>query len=300
MSDNNVGRIVRAIPVLLKSKTKYNLGWTWSLATYLLIVGNGFPPIRPTILALLAMFFVVSSVYIYNDIQDVEMDKENVVKKDRPIASGQVKTEDAQILVYLFGALGLAVAWLVNIYSFGFILTYFLIFFVYSHPKIKLKNRFLGKDFTLFIANPLICLAASYAVSTELSVLALQCSILASTYVLTQGPIANEASDIVEDMKYGVESISTMFSWRSKVQFMILGILAQMVLVPFVQMQYGVNLVLPVFSIAVLLLVLLYSYPLLNNYDLNNFNRVHKISALHMFILPFTFLFISMGLPLFF
>jgi 4-hydroxybenzoate polyprenyltransferase len=300
MSDNNMVRVLRSIPVLLKSKLKYNLGWTWSLALYLLIAGNGFPPIGPTVLILIAMFFVVSSVYIYNDIQDVEMDKENEVKKDRPIASGLVKSEDAKILVYLFGTIGLAVAWLVNIYSFSFIFAYFLIFFIYSHPKIKLKYRFLGKDLTLFIANPIICLAASYAISNKISVIAFQSSILAATYVFTQGPIANEASDIVEDKKYGVKSLSTMLNWRSKVQFMILGILTQIVLVPFVQLQYGVNLILPVFSIAALLLILVFTYPLLKEYDLNNYNKVFKLSSLHIFILPFPFLFISLGLPLFF
>jgi len=90
MEDDGLARLARSIPVLLKSKLKYNLGWTWSLALYLLIAGNGFPPIGPTVLILIAMFFVVSSVYIYNDIQDVEMDEENEVKKDRPIASGLV------------------------------------------------------------------------------------------------------------------------------------------------------------------------------------------------------------------
>lgn len=300
MSDFNVSRIVRSIPLLLKSKAKFNLGWTWSLATYLLIIGNGFPPIGPTILTLLAMFFVVSSVYIYNDIQDVEMDRENEVKKERPIASGQVRTEDARILVYLFGILGLGFAWFVNIYSFGFIFSYFFLFFVYSHPVIKLKNRFLGKDFTLFIANPLICFAASYAISNELSIIALQCSFLAALYALTLGPIANEASDIVEDVKYGVKSLSTMLSWRSKVRLMILGIIAQLILVPFVQIQYGVNLVLPVFSVAVLLLVFVSSYPLLKTYDLDDFSKVHKIASLHIFLLPFSFIFIAMQLPLFF
>ncbi len=300
MSIDNVLRLLRSIPVLIRSKSKFILGWNWTLVVSLLIAGNGFPPIQPTILILLAMIFVVSSVYIYNDIQDVEMDKENEVKKFRPIASGQVNAGDATILVYLFGILGLSIAWLVNIYCFGFVLTYFLIFFFYSNPNIRLKNRFLGKDFTLFIATPLISLAANYAISNEFSVIAFQCSILTAAYLLTQGPVANEAADIVEDKKYGVKSISTMFSWRFKVQFMILGILAQMVLVPFVQLQYGVNLLLPVFSTAVLLLLLKFSYPLLKEYNLNDFNKAQRIGYLYAFASSITFIFIAMRLPLFF
>ena len=246
------------------------------------------------------MFFVASSVYIYNDIQDVEMDRENEVKKNRPIASGQVKPETAQILVYIFGVIGLGLAWLVNVNSFVYVLTYFVLFYAYSHPSIKLKNRFLGKDFTLVIANPILALAASYAVSGEYSLLALQCSGLTALYVLTQAPIANEATDLAEDIKYGVKSISTLLSWDSKIQLMLFGLIAQMGLLPYVQLQYGANFILPAFSVAMLLLVFISSYSLLMVYDLDKFNRAHKIGALYQMVLPLTFIMVSMRVPFFF
>ncbi len=161
MLDSNVVQSVRSIPILMKSKIKYIFGWTWMLALSLLIVGNGFPPMMPSISLILSMIFLSSSVYIYNDIVDVEMDKENEIKKNRPIASGKVKKSDAEKIVYLFGFIGLAISWLVNIISFRFILIFYLIFFLYSYPTIRLKTRFLAKDFTLFIGPPLLCLAAN-------------------------------------------------------------------------------------------------------------------------------------------
>ena len=74
---------------LMRSKIKFIFAWSWTLALSLLIVGKGFPPIMPLILIFLSMIFVVSSVYLYNDIFYREMDKENVVKKNRPIVSAR-------------------------------------------------------------------------------------------------------------------------------------------------------------------------------------------------------------------
>ena len=299
MLGRNVVQPVRSIPILMKSKIKYIFGWTWILALNLLIVGNGFPPMKPSILILLSMIFLSSSVYIYNDIVDVEMDKENEVKKNRPIASGQVKKSDAEKIVYLLGFVGLAFSWLVNIYSFSFILIFYILFYLYSYPSIRLKTRFLAKDFTLFIGPPLLCLAANYAISDVFSILAFSSAILSALYVLTQAPVANEASDVVEDKKYGVKSISTMFSWENKVRFMILGILLQMILVPIVQLHFGSNLLLPIVSIFMLLLLLRYTYTLSKEYDLNDFNKAQKLGYVYAVISPITFIFISSGFPLF-
>ena len=296
----DIGQLLRALPVLLKSKNVFTFGHTWSLTLSLIMVGNGVPPLQPTLMMMLSMYMVVASVYIYNDVQDAPMDRENEIKRNRPIASGQVSSVTAQILVYLLAISGLSLAWSVNITSFGFMLAFFIIFYFYSHPAVKLKNRFLGKDFTLVIANPLICLAANYAISNEFSPLAFQCACLTALYILTQAPIAHEASDIVEDKKYGVKSISTMTSWEFKIRFMILGILLQMILVPLIQLQYGVNLILPVFSVASLSLILVTSYPLLKSYSYDKFTKANKIGFLHAFASPITFILIAIRLPLFF
>ena len=299
MLDSNVVQSVRSIPILMKSKIKYIFGWTWMLALSLLIVGNGFPPMMPSISLLLSMIFLSSSVYIYNDIVDVEMDKENEIKKNRPIASGKVKKSDAEKIVYLFGFIGLAISWLVNIISFSFILIFYLIFFLYSYPTIRLKTRFLAKDFTLFIGPPLLCLAANYAISNVFSYIAFSSSILMALYILTQGPAGNEASDIVEDKKHGVKSISTLLSWENKIRLMILGILVQIILVPIVQLQFGSNLLLPIISIIMLLMLLRLQYPLLKEIDSNNFDKTYNIGSLYLFTSPITFILISSGFPLF-
>jgi 4-hydroxybenzoate polyprenyltransferase len=299
MSDNSVIRVLRSIPVLMKSRVKAIFWWTWVLSLNLLIVGGGFPPIRPSLILVFSMIFITSSVYIYNDIVDVEMDQENEVKKNRPIASGLVSKSDAHKIVYLFGLVGLTFAWFVNITSFSFILTFFILFYAYSHPLIRLKIRFLAKDFTMFIGAPLLCLAANYAISNVISTIAITCSVLMAFFLLTLGPVVNDISDIVEDKKYGVKSLSTMLSWENKINLMLFGILLQLVIVPMIQFRFGSNLILPIVSVVMLLMLLRFWYPLLKNYDLNNYNKVRYIGMLYVFTSPITFILISSGMPLF-
>jgi len=300
MLGRSVAQLVRSILILMRSKMKFIFLWTWNLALCLLIVGKGFPPIRESMLTILSSIFIVASVYIYNDINDVEMDKENEVKKYRPIVSGLISKSDAQRIVYLLGFIGLSLAWLVNLYSFSFLLIFYILFYAYSYPPIRLKKRLFGKDFTLFIATPILCLTANYAISNDFSIMAFSSALLSGLLSLTSGPAAREAEDIVEDKKYGVRSISTMFSWETKIRFMILGIIMQMILVPFIQFKFGSNLLLPVISVVILLLLLRFSYSSLATYDYNNFKKAYNIGFLHWLISPITFVLLSSGIPLFF
>jgi 4-hydroxybenzoate polyprenyltransferase len=292
-------QLVHSVLILMKSKVIFIFTWTWILALNLLIVGKGFPPLRPSLLLVLSMIFIASSVYIYNDIVDVEMDKENEIKKNRPIASGLIGKRDAQKIVYILGLAGLSFAWFVNITSFSIILTFFILFYLYSYPPIRLKKRFLAKDFTLLIGAPLLCLAATYGISSVFSTLAFSSAILTAIFSLTISPVVNESSDIVEDNKYGVKSLSTLLNWENKIRLMILGIIIHMISMPFILLTFGSNLILPFSSVVLLLILLRFTYPLSKGYELNRYNKAKKISAIYVLTSPMTFIIISTGSPLF-
>ena len=51
-----------------------------------------------TILEFLSFSFVASAVYIFNDIQDVDKDRKHPVKKNRPLASGEVSLKSAYLV----------------------------------------------------------------------------------------------------------------------------------------------------------------------------------------------------------
>lgn len=88
------------------------------------------------LLDLLGGFFcfslVASSIYIINDYRDIEDDKKHPVKKDRPLASGNVKKRDAILIAIFFLIAGFTGAWFIRD-KFLFVLgIYFVLNLAYS------------------------------------------------------------------------------------------------------------------------------------------------------------------------
>lgn len=85
-----------------------------------------------TIWAFVVFCLVASSVYIINDIIDKKKDRENPVKKDRPIASGQISSAKALVvwLVLLAGAM--VIVFFKTPQIFWLILAYIILNFIYS------------------------------------------------------------------------------------------------------------------------------------------------------------------------
>lgn len=61
------------------------------------------------IIGFISFSLVASSIYIINDIKDVEKDKKHPVKKDRPLASGKISIKNAIILSVVLLVIALAV-----------------------------------------------------------------------------------------------------------------------------------------------------------------------------------------------
>jgi len=81
-----------------------------------------------------ALVFTVlsSTTYFFNDLLDVEADKLHPVKKNRPIASGQVPLPLAYFVLIAGVIIGLAWAYSINYYLFLCALTYLIIQVFYS------------------------------------------------------------------------------------------------------------------------------------------------------------------------
>ncbi len=81
--------------------------------------------------------FVSSSVYIINDIMDIEADKKHPKKRFRPIASGKIQISFAWVLAIIFVVISLGIAFFLS-RNFALILAiYFLINLGYS---LRLKH----------------------------------------------------------------------------------------------------------------------------------------------------------------
>ena len=86
---------------------------------------------------MLSFCLVVSAVYVFNDIIDVEADREHPIKKNRPIASGKISIEFAWVIFSIFLLLSFALALAINVWVFLTVLSYLVLNILYS---LKLKT----------------------------------------------------------------------------------------------------------------------------------------------------------------
>lgn len=94
-------------------------------------------PFIKTLLGFILLCFVSGTVYLVNDLVDIEKDRQHPTKKNRPIPSGQVPVNAAIITAILLPALCLPLSFWLDFY-FGIILTgYLLLQIAYS---LILKN----------------------------------------------------------------------------------------------------------------------------------------------------------------
>ncbi len=94
----------------------------------------------PTLLGFLSFCFVSSAVYIINDIQDRQADKQNEKKKNRPIASGKISVKKAFLLMLFLMITSFSITIYImktNVLGYLFIVSYFILNILYS---IKLKH----------------------------------------------------------------------------------------------------------------------------------------------------------------
>lgn len=82
--------------------------------------------------AFLAFSLIASSIYIINDIFDIDSDRKHFRKKLRPIASGQVTINSALMISLLLFILGISLSLKINTNLFYIVLGYFFINIFYS------------------------------------------------------------------------------------------------------------------------------------------------------------------------
>ncbi|MEQ9166076.1 MAG: decaprenyl-phosphate phosphoribosyltransferase [Fulvivirga sp.] len=80
-----------------------------------------------TAIGFVAFSLAASSIYILNDIRDVEADRAHPTKKNRPIASGKISNSLAIVIMLVLGASAIAIATLTNSYFTGILATYIII-----------------------------------------------------------------------------------------------------------------------------------------------------------------------------
>jgi homogentisate phytyltransferase/homogentisate geranylgeranyltransferase len=99
------------------------------------------PQIERFIVILVAFLLATSAIFILNQYFDYENDRANNLKKDLPIASGEVSPRTGVTLFFVFTSVSLASAFLTDISVFLLLLAFMLLGIGYSMPPLCFKSR---------------------------------------------------------------------------------------------------------------------------------------------------------------
>jgi len=241
--------------------------WIWPTAIGCMLATRGTPPFWKTLLAVLSITSLAISGYTYNDIADLQTDSLNPAKKKiRPITAGKLNVNDAMKIVWAFGVLGIFLAAFTTPAAFLLILLWSFLLYAYSHPKIRLKRRFLLKEIIIAFGFFLVILIGALSVGT-LSSAVLFGSIFMFTFSFAFLPAIRETPDIEEDRIQGVKSLSMLISLKARVEMAILFVLILMTLTPLTYAHLNLNVIFPIITVASCFVLLRFLFPLLKHFD---------------------------------
>ena len=180
-----------------------------------------------TVCAAFVIFCAISgTIYILNDIADINEDKCHELKRQRPIASGRLKPSAAATAAVFMAIASLIAAFLIGT-QFGVVsLVYFLLLFAYSF---LLKHVVIVDVLVIAIGFVLRAVAGGVAIGVEISPWLLICTILLALFlalskrrhelVLLEGdapqhrPILEEYSTYLLDQMIAVVTSSTLMAY---------------------------------------------------------------------------------------
>ena len=131
-----VGSFARSLMLLLKKIFQLIRLSHWSKAIFVLlgvIYANSLDYCMHALFAALAFCLVASSVYIYNDLQDIDEDKQHPYKSQRPLAKGGVSISFALSILILCLSLGLMIGYVISYRLVVILCAYLFINLLYNH-----------------------------------------------------------------------------------------------------------------------------------------------------------------------
>jgi 4-hydroxybenzoate polyprenyltransferase len=125
--------------------------------------------------------FIASSIYILNDLIDIEYDKQHPKKKNRPIASGKISKTFAIVLMLVLLISSTSISYFVNIELLIVIASYFVLNILYS---LWLKHIAIIDIFIISVGFILRLLAGAFATNIILSDWIILLTLLLSVFLI--------------------------------------------------------------------------------------------------------------------
>lgn len=133
-----------------------------------------------SILAFILFCLVSSTVYIMNDILDVDKDRIHPKKRFRPIASGAISIKEAKVALFILLAVSMISAFMINRNLFFVLALYFINNILYSF---KIKNIVILDVISIAIGFILRVIAGGVAIDVSLSGWILFCTFFISLFL---------------------------------------------------------------------------------------------------------------------
>jgi len=277
--------IIQSTGKLLRSRTEAVFTWPWIAVVSCLIVGKGFPPLGPTFMAFLSVFFTAASTYIYNDYTDAEMDQLNNVKKNRPMVTGEVSMEFSRWFIAITAVAGLGTSFMINRLAFLSNLAFFTLFFIYSMPSIRIKKMFVLKEMSISSAFILCSMVGAAAISGTFHLQSIYVSLLLAAFSFFGQPGLNDQFDVLEDELYGVRTMAVAFSWDTKVKMLMVSVMVPALTAPLTYNLLGFTSLLPLSAIALTVGMLWFILKLRGEYVESAARRTRKLLYAYFFLL---------------
>jgi len=122
--------------------------------------------ISNSLLAFFLFSLVASSAYVFNDLMDIDEDRNHPIKKLRPLADEKISFTSAKILIFSLAAIPLLIAATINMNLFFVLFLYLALNFMYS---LKLKHITII-DISIIAAGFILRLfAGSFSINEDLS-----------------------------------------------------------------------------------------------------------------------------------
>ena len=295
--------ILRQFAICVRSRLSAAFTYSLSSVVGLLVASRGIPP-PPIALALpLSISFVILSIYLYNDICDVEDDRRSarvgkIFPSMRPLQSGRVPRRTVAGLVFLSASMGLVLALMVNGYVLLLEALLMALGLVYSTEPIRLKRRLFIKNAMASTGFTISILTGGFAVCD----ISWRLIYLAAIYiVLSIGVIpVRDFRDVEEDRLAGIKTLPVVWGPEATVRFSIALIASTALATVVGYSRIGFNVALPVLGSIIFASLIYVIYPLRERWsDKIYLNRVvyRRLAPLNL-ALQATIVVASLPLPI--
>ncbi|MCW4050898.1 MAG: UbiA family prenyltransferase [Candidatus Bathyarchaeota archaeon] len=288
---------IKEITVLINSRAEAIFLWSWITGISCLVVGRGLPAIYPTVLAIVSSAMIAASVYFYNDVIDREMDSSNPIKVNKPLVNGDCSPETAYQMITVTGVLGLAIAATVNSAMLISSTAFFVVFFVYSMPQIRLKRMFLVKELVIASGFMFSSVIGSTAIINGLYTPSIFMGLVSAVFGFLVTPAINDSFDVEEDKQFNIKSLATVLSWQNRVIMLGMAVTFISVMSIVGNLRFGFGDIFPVSIILASLLVLRYLPPIYRNFEITSVLKTRKIFKGYYFFINIMFIVGSLNLP---